>query len=551
MRPLLAALASALLFACSVWAAHVNVYWNVTYIDTDRTGDSPRRSITVNGAYPIPPIHVHLGDTLYIHLHNMLDAPTSIHGHGLLMNGTNYMDGAGMVTQCGIPPGESFTYKYDIVQRGTFWIHGHYDHQNSDGLRAPLIVHDERKYDGEFLFFLEDWYKQSYHERLRLTTGPGTVFPPPASFPHALINGFDGNKTKPIRFEKGKTYRIRLINMAITEWFKFSITGHKLRVIEVDSEYSDPLEVDGVDIGPAQRYSVLVTAHDDDEFNFNYNVTLYASFVPVVQGMNPRYYKGLVEYRKDAPLKKVPEPKNFVWADDLNLSAYSGQEPLPVTRQIDLSLNGSPFTNGKVLDVINNITYSEPKMPTLYSALSLGKLAFNESLYGPQTHAIVLNHMEYVELVLRNPNSLPHPIHLHGHVFQIVSSGPEELTPSLGFSETSNENTKEPVKTYTGRVPISRDTVVIPSGRYVKIRFRADNPGAWLLHCHMDIHMGMGMVMTFIEAPDVLQKTLRIPPQMADFCRKLNIPVEGNGAGKQGFDLSGLPEPPKMGLPPS
>ncbi|KAJ2704577.1 ferroxidase fet3 [Coemansia sp. IMI 203386] len=551
MRPLLAALASVLLFACSVWAAHVNVYWNVTYIDMDRTGDSLRRSITVNGAYPIPPIHVSLGDTLYIHLHNMLDVPTSIHGHGLLMNGTNYMDGAGMVTQCGIPPGESFTYKYDIVQRGTFWIHGHYDHQNSDGLRAPLIVHDERKYDGEFLFFLEDWYKQSYHERLRLTTGPGTVFPPPASFPHALINGFDGNKTKPIRFEKGKTYRIRLINMAITEWFKFSIAGHKLRVIEVDSEYSDPLEVDGVDIGPAQRYSVLVTAHDDDEFNFNYNVTLYASFVPVVQGMNPRYYKGLVEYKKDAPLKKVPEPKNFVWAEDLNLSSYSGQEPLPVTRQIDLSFNGSPFTNGKVLDVINNITYSEPKMPTLYSALSLGKLAFNESLYGPQTHAIVLNHMEYVELVLRNPNSLPHPIHLHGHVFQIVSSGPEELTPSLGFSETSNENTKEPVKTYTGRVPISRDTIVIPSGRYVKIRFRADNPGAWLLHCHMDIHMGMGMVMTFIEAPDVLQKTLRIPPQMADFCRKLKIPVEGNGAGKQGFDLSGLPEPPKMGLPPS
>ncbi|KAJ1643776.1 ferroxidase fet3 [Coemansia erecta] len=545
MRFLLAALLSVLLLAGSAWAAHVNVYWNVTYIEADRTGDTHRRLITVNNAYPIPPIHVTLGDTLYLHVHNMLDEPTSVHGHGLLMNGTNFMDGAGMVTQCGIPPGESFTYKYDIIQRGTFWIHGHYNHHNSDGLRTPLIVHDERQYDGEYLFFLEDWYKQSYHERLRITTGPGTVFPPPPTFPHALINGVKGELAKPIHFKKGKTYRIRLVNMAITEWFKFSITGHKLRVIEADSEYCDPLEVDGVDIGPAQRYSVLVTAHSDDQFNFNYNVTMYASFIPVKPGLNPRHYQGLVEYKKYAPLKKVAEPKRFVWAEDLNLSSLSGQKPLPVDRQIDLTLGGSPFANGQVLDIINNVTYAEPKMPTLYSALSLGKLAFNESLYGPQTHAIVLNHLEYLEVVLRNPNSLPHPIHIHGHVFQVVSSGPEEISPSLGVTEVEVQNSKEPVRNYTGRVPISRDTVVVPSGRYIKIRFRADNPGAWLLHCHMDIHMGMGMVMTFVEAPDVLQETQRIPRQMADFCRKLNIPIKGNGAGNQGFDLSGLSQPPK------
>ncbi|KAJ1812456.1 hypothetical protein LPJ56_005131, partial [Coemansia sp. RSA 2599] len=298
------------------------------------------------------------------------------------------------------------------------------------------------------------------------------------------------------------------------------------------------------------RYSVLVTACDDDQFNFNYDVTMYAGFIPEIPGLNPRHYKGLVEYKKNAPLKKVAEPKSLVWAEDLDLSAFSGQKELPVDRHIDLTLGGSPFSNGQVLDIINNITYIEPKIPTLYSALSLGELAFNESLYGPQTHAVVLNHMEYIEVTLRNPNTLPHPIHLHGHVFQVVSSGPEEIIAPAGVSEVDVPRPSKSIKSYTGRVPVSRDTVVVPPGRYIKIRFRADNPGAWLLHCHMDIHMGMGMVMTFVEAPDVLQKTQRIPQQMKEFCHKLNIATEGNGAGKHAFDLSGLPKPPKMANSP-
>ncbi|KAJ2366721.1 hypothetical protein IW150_005869 [Coemansia sp. RSA 2607] len=137
-------------------------------------------------------------------------------------------------------------------------------------------------------------------------------------------------------------------------------------------------------------------------------------------------------------------------------------------------------------------------------------------------------------------------MHLHGHSFQMVESGPQMILAPPEVSEAPVMHPDQSVRTFVGKVPMSRDTMVVPPGRYVKIRFRADNPGAWLLHCHLDIHMAMGMVMTFVEAPDVLRKTQTIPENMKEMCRRQGLRVTGNGAGKQGFDLSGLPKPPMI-----
>ncbi|KAJ1803121.1 ferroxidase fet3, partial [Coemansia sp. RSA 2598] len=81
---------------------------------------------------------------------------------------------------------------------------------------------------------------------------------------------------------------------------------------------------------------------------------------------------------------------------------------------------------------------------------------------------------------------------------------------------------------------------------YIKIRLRADNPGVWIFHCHLDIHHSMGMAMTIVEAPDVLQRTQKVPPRMIDFCRNLGKPYEGNAAGNSGLDFAGLPAPPTL-----
>ncbi|KAJ2734442.1 ferroxidase fet3 [Coemansia sp. BCRC 34962] len=526
-----------LLLGALTSAARVVVNWDVGYVQVNRDGSGSRRAIGVNGALPIPPVFAAKGDTLMLNVHNSLDVSTSIHAHGIFQNGTNYMDGPAMVTQCGIPPGHNFTYEYVTDHAGTFWLHGHDHSQNSDGLRTPLVVHDSKKpyhYDNDYLLSLEDWFQFEIADRLKNSLDPTQTFPPPPNYPYSLLNGYP---TAPsFQFKPGRTYRIRVINMSTTEWFQFNLPGHQMHVIEADGEYSQPSAVDGLDLSPGQRYSVLVTAHPTDSHNYHYNATQYAIFDPKLEGRNPRYYQGLIEYRKGAPIMSTAEPQNFKWVNDIELCALSGNSPLPVDRKIELSLGLYQFTTGQTFNTINNITYAPPKVPSLYSTLSLdAPLYTNEAVYGLQTHAIVLKHLEHIELVIKNPSALLHPMHLHGHAFQIIEYG-------------SIVNQSEPVLRYSAKcnAPMQRDTFVVPVNHYVKLRFRADNPGVWLLHCHMDVHFGMGMALTFIEAPDLLHQRLKVPDSMLELCRAQGIRTEGNGAGNAGFNLTGLPAPPTI-----
>ncbi|KAJ1932874.1 ferroxidase fet3, partial [Linderina macrospora] len=95
--------------------------------------------------------------------------------------------------------------------------------------------------------------------------------------------------------------------------------------------------------------------------------------------------------------------------------------------------------------------------------------------------------------------------------------------------------------------PIHRDIMEIPPNSYIKVRFRADNPGVWVYHCHVNIHgspESLRMLMTFVEAPDVLQKTQTIPKKFIRNCEMSGIKTSGNAAGNQGLDMTGLPPIP-------
>ncbi|KAJ2469644.1 ferroxidase fet3 [Coemansia sp. RSA 2337] len=534
-----------LLQALAVLGRRVVVNWDVGYVDIDRDGYGSRRAIGVNGVLPIPPVRVTVGDTLALTVHNSLNLTTSIHAHGLFQKGTNYMDGAASITQCGIPPGSQFTYEYVVQQAGTFWLHAHDHHQNVDGLRTPLVVYDRGsppvKYDEDILLSFEDWYTETFTERLRVTLDPSLPFPPPHRTGFGLINGINGNLTKPIHFQPGRTYRLRLINMSSTRWFQFSLPGHAMRVVEIDGMYTEPLDVDGVDIAPAQRYSVLVTAHSTSSFNYHFNTTMYATFIPVEPGLSPRIFIGDIIYQQGAPfVQPGPYDDSFRWAKDIDLHALDQEPALPVDRSLELVIGRSLYSTGQNLDHFNNITYAPPITPALYTALGMGNMATDEQVYGPQAHAIVLKHNEVIELVIHNSEDVPHPLHLHGHAFQITEYGPtKQFLPSNA--------TAFPVVKNSG-VPAKRDTVLIVPAQYVKLRFRANNPGVWMFHCHMDIHFAMGLALTFIEAPEVLQKTQKVPPDMLELCAKQGVKTTGNAAGNQGLNFTGLPPVPTIVL---
>ncbi|KAJ2656265.1 ferroxidase fet3 [Coemansia sp. RSA 1199] len=335
-------------------AARVELDWDVGYVFGARDGYTYRRAIGVNGKLPFPPVRVTQGDTLVINVHNSLDVPTSIHAHGLLNNGTNYYDGPDMVTQCGIPPGENFTYVFETKdQFGTFWIHGHTRHQEVDGLHTPLIIHSRKQpvvdYDEELLMTFEDWFTSEFYVRQAYIDSLENAETLTPYFPKSLINGYDGNNTAPITFVPGKRYRLRVI---------------------------------------------------------------------------------------------------------------------------------------------------------------------------------------FVEIVINNPAIEDHTFHFHGHNVQVIETGPYGNSSTIG---------REPVAhKVSGPWPMWRDTVQVRAFEFIRVRFRADNPGVWFLHCHLAVHMYNGLAVVFVEAPDVLQQRQSVPEEMVEMCKRQGVPTQSNGAGNPGFDMTGL-----------
>jgi len=137
-------------------------------------------------------------------------------------------------------------------------------------------------------------------------------------------------------------------------------------------------------------------------------------------------------------------------------------------RQVELDVIMDNLGDGANYAFFNNITYVQPKVPTLYTVLSAGDQATNAAIYGSYTHSFVLDKNEVVEIVLNNLDSGRHPFHLHGHNFQAIYRSDED---GGVFADANVTEDALP------RVPMRRDTFVVwPNGNIV-LRFRADNPG--------------------------------------------------------------------------
>lgn len=140
------------------------------------------------GQSPGPTIHANIGDRLLINVHNALTTnSTTVHWHGLHHAGTNFMDGTQSITQCGIPPGQSFTYNFTLNQDAmTTWWHSHSGTQYADGMFGGLVLHSANEtaafapnsttpaYDGEELFLLGDVYNTFSPELYWRYMLPGT-----------------------------------------------------------------------------------------------------------------------------------------------------------------------------------------------------------------------------------------------------------------------------------------------------------------------------------------------------------------------------------------
>ncbi|KAK7724129.1 hypothetical protein SLS64_000463 [Diaporthe eres] len=497
-----------------VQAATVTYDFEVGWVTANPDGAFDRPTIGINGKWPIPQITANVGDQVVVNVLNSLgNQSTSLHFHGLYMNGTTHMDGPPGVTQCPIQPGSRFTYNFTINQPGTYWYHSHVRGQYPDGLRGPLIIHDpdspfNGQYDEELVLTVSDWY---HDEMPGLIEGFISKDNPTGAEPVPKNALFNETQNLTVSVEPGKTYLFRMVNMGAFAgqyvWFE----GHNISIVEVDGVYTQPAVADRIYLSAAQRCSFLLTTRNDTSANF-----------PFVASMDTDLFDTL--------------PSDLNWNVTGWLS-YDSSKPLPEPALVDEFNEFDDYT--LVPAFFNNITYKAPKVPTLYTALSSGETANNAFVYGSHTHSFVLQKGEVVQLVVDNADTGKHPFHLHGHAFQAVWRSAEDVGPFADSNATEADFSP---------VPMRRDTFVLPPQGNIVLRFRADNPGIWLFHCHIEWHVESGLIATMVEAPLDLQQTLTVPQGHYDACAAASpaIPTTGNAAGNTVdlLNLKGEPSPP-------
>ncbi|KAL5894960.1 hypothetical protein ACKVWC_000179 [Pyricularia oryzae] len=534
--------------AC-IWSKTIAHDFHLSWITTNPDGAYAKPTIGINNQWPPPLISATVGDEVVVNLHNGLgNTTTSLHFHGLFQNGTNHMDGAVGVTQCPVPPGHTFTYRFKVDQPGTYWYHAHNNGQYPDGLRGPVVVHDpagphEGKYDDEIVLTLSDWYHRPMKELIAgflNYKNPSGAEPVPQA---ALMNDTQDLRVK---VEPEKTYLVRMVNVGAFASHFVRFEGHQVRVVEADGVWmEESAPVDVLYLAAAQRYSVLLKAKSDATQNFAIVSTMDEElFDDAPEDLNPSVTGWLV-YNEEKPLPEPDKlaPDSGILLDDMNLVPADKFRLLDaVSQSIEFNIHMKILGNGVNYAFFNNITYVGPKVPTLYTALTVGgaTAATNPIVYGSHTNTHVLRHNDVVELVVNNFDDGDHPFHLHGHNFQVITRSDADAGPFVPSNRPRLQRD----------IPLRRDTVLIRGNGHAVLRFVADNPGAWLFHCHIEWHMEQGLVATLVSAPEQLlasgAKHPQLPRSHLESCKLSGMAAAGNAAGNADdvLDLTGENRPP-------
>lgn len=543
-----------IVFALGVVAKTHTFHFNASYITANPDGIRERKVIGINGEWPLPTIRVKKNDRVQIYLTNLLeDRNTSLHFHGLFQKDSNSMDGPEMVTQCPIAPGYTFLYNFTVDdQAGTFWYHSHSGAQYSDGLRGVFIIEDTEplpfKYDKEVTLTVSDWYHSEYTEIMHNFLNR---YNPTGAEPIPQNSLFNDTRNVTWSVEPDTTYLLRIVNMGMFTSQYLYIEDHTFTIVEIDGQLVEPIETDSLYITVAQRYAVLV--HTKNSISKNYRFVNIIDeemldFLPEelqVISTNWIAYNKKVDFpplMKNGPERfaKLVEALNPV--DDFYLRPLSKEPILPdYDYQVLLDFTMENLGDGVNYALFNDKTYVAPKVPTLMTVLSSGKYASHSSIYGSNTNSYVLQHNEVIEIVLNNRDAGKHPFHLHGHNFQVISrseEGEDEDNPIV-YDPNDPDHNNFP------EFPMVRDTVLVNANGFIVLRFKANNPGVWFFHCHVDWHLEQGLAITLIEAPLEIQKTQNISANHWEACELSDVPGKGNAAGNYGnskdtwFDLTG------------
>ncbi|KAJ5322153.1 Multicopper oxidase [Penicillium brevicompactum] len=465
-------------------------YW-LSLEDLTLAPDGFSRSVmTINGTIPGPTIFADWGDWVVVHVANNLKTAkngTSIHWHGIRQNYTNGNDGVVSITQCPTAPGSSMTYKWRAEQYGSSWYHSHIGLQAWQGVVGGIIINGPASgnYDvDKGSLFLSDWSHQTVDE---LYTVAQTVGPP--IMDTGLINGTNvfGNDTNAtgkrfqMKVNQGSSYRLRIVNSAVDTHFKFMIDNHTLTVIGMDFVPIKPYQAEYVDIGMGQRYDLIVTANQrrvSDSF--------WIRAIPqeaCSENASPDNIKGIMYYGNQP---RTPTTSPFSFNDsciDNPATSLVPQVPKTVSAadwsdmtDVTVGRNSANLFRWYLNSTTMQVLWEDPTLLQLYNSASTPNFTASSGVIElPHAH-------EWVYLMINTSIPVAHPIHLHGHDFFVLAQG---SNPWDGVVHTAN--------------PPRRDTAMLLGNGFLLIAFETDNPGAWLMHCHIGWHTDEGFALQFLE----------------------------------------------------
>lgn len=323
----------------------------------------------------------------------------------------------------------------------------------------------------------------------------------------------------------GKTYRLRVSSLTALSALSFQIEGHNMTVVEADGHYVQPFVVQNLFIYSGETYSVLIKADQDPSRNYWMTTNVVSRKPSTPPG------QAIFNYYPNHPQRFPPttSPSGPAWDDveprfaqSLAIKAHKDHihKPPQIAHRSIVMLNTQNRVNGFTRWSVNNVSFNLPHTPYLISLKYKLNHVFSQvpppDGYDFKTYNIYnvsdnpnattsnavyrLAFNTTVDVILQNANSMnnntseTHPWHLHGHDFWVLGYG-------KGKFDIYNDQNK-----FNLVDPIMKNTVPVHPYGWTALRFQADNPGAWLFHCHIESHFFMGMGVVFEEGIDKVGK---------------------------------------------
>jgi FtsP/CotA-like multicopper oxidase with cupredoxin domain len=404
-------------------------------------------------AFPV--LRMKRGRMAHIVFENALPQHSSIHWHGVRV--PNAMDGVPDLTQSAVLPGGRFAYSFAPPDSGTYFFHPHCNtaEQVGRGLLGALIVDEDEPpaFHDDVLVVLKDWRLNRDGQFLPFVTPSGAS----RGGTFGAVRSANARVAPHIATRAGSDIRLRLLNADSSRISEIGIANAEAHVIAVDGNPVTPFALTTWRLGPAMRLDLSVRTGARDISIVDYfaaEPVVLATLAPILSAGN-RNSAGPIALTK--PFYRTPDLAQ-AWRHSVLLdqsaapTVYGDVAPiiLPDGRKIEIAdtlcLAGSTYWT------IDGASWPERRHgrlpPPLFSV--------------PRGTTVALD--------FYNATSRAHPIHIHGHTMDV-------LTTSL-----------------LKRPPHRADTVLVLPNETVKVAFVADNPGNWMIHCHVIEHQETGMM---------------------------------------------------------